>query len=75
MKFQTLVLVAVLTTIISLSAQTSSDEADLQRAKQQEAASGDCKAVLPEDTRDRRAGIQVQPAGRCRGVAPEGHLS
>ena len=69
MKFQILVLGTVLTTIVSLSAQTSGVEIDLQRAKQLEAASGDCKAVLPEYSR-----IAEQAAKSSRPVAAEALL-
>ena len=54
--------------------RTRISSADLQRAKQREAASGDCKAVQTDYWRI--AGqAKNQPRGRCRGVAPGRHLS
>jgi hypothetical protein len=52
--------------------QTPNLAGDLQRAKQREAAGGDCKAVLPEYMRNRRSGRDDRTCDRRRRGDSEG---
>ena len=63
---------AALMMALTTTVLTQNPGADLQRAKQREATSGDCKSVLAEVLADRRAGHENQSPSGGRSLVADG---